>query len=230
MIMNRLLLSLLLVCFSFYSFAQKGHFVTRITFPKSLEIGEDYEDKKNKVEFVFLASYGDITFYMYNNNRERVYIEWENAKMNHSRIVFGDDSRLTMSRTKADEAVMGFSSSETRDIYPQSYVSSDFVIPIYDTEKVSGGEKASFSVVIPIRFEDGRVIDYNIHIDVLYMNMADYSGLRIGMKKKEVKEIMDIPNKIISRDKQQIWVYTNNVQLILVNNKLTEIVPDSPKI
>lgn len=227
--MKKFLFSLLFACLSFSVFAQRGETVTQITYPKLTEVGEEYVDETNGIELNFRAFLGEVTFYLYNNNRDRVYIEWENAKFQSSRVVFGDDSRITMSRTKADEAVMGNSFSERKSIFPQSYVSSDYVRPLYDTEKLREGGKSTFTAVIPVRFADGRIVDYKVFFDVFYRNKADYSSLKIGMKKNEVKAIMDKPNSTISRDKQLIWIYTNNVHLIFMNNKLTEIVPYKPK-
>lgn len=223
--MKKLLIVTFLVCFSTCALAQKGKFMTKITYPRQLDFGEEYVDEDNGIELNFTASYGDITFYLFNKNKERVYIEWENAKLQSSRIVFGDDTRLTMGRAKADEVVMGYSHSEWRDIIPQRYVSSDYIIPLYNIEKLKEGEKASFSVVIPVKFESGMTIDYRLHFDVIYKNEADYSSLKVGMKQAEVKAVMDKPNKTISNGQQLIWIYTNNVTLKFMKNKLTEILP-----
>lgn len=227
--MRRLLLLVILLCISTITFAKNGKIFCEITYPKNLIDNEKYEDKENNVEFNFTASGdGTINFHLYNSSDKRVYIEWENAKFQGSRVVFGDDTRLTMGRAKADEVVMSYSFSEFRTIYPQRYVLNDYIMPLYDSSELrKDGTKAYCTVIIPIRFENGKIIDYKISFNVFYKSIVDYSGLRIGMKKGEVKVIMDKPDQITQEGSQLIWIYTNNVRLIFESNKLVDIQPYS---
>lgn len=124
------------------------------------------EGNEEAVEFnIYPSAFGDfVNIYVRNNTKERVYIEWENARCNSGRIVFSDDRRITMNNAKQDESVAAYSSSITREITSQSRVMDDYLIPLYKREDLIKGEKSRVYLLIPIKFSDGTVVDYHVNL------------------------------------------------------------------
>lgn len=140
----------------------------------SLEVTNELSDKAKLITFECRASeYYDrfiSSFHINNETDERVFIEWENARVDNSRIVFGDDNRLTMKNPKADEAVSPHSSSISRQITGERFVYSDFMLPLYRPKdlKKDLGSKNYRDVKIPIRYSDGKVVEYELKFAVWY--------------------------------------------------------------
>lgn len=129
----------------------------------------DNPEYKDFVSFdAYTGSYdsGDFVKYfkMYNNTKERVFIEWENARCEGGKVVFGDDRRISMNNPKADEAVSANSYSLSRDITSMSKIGSDFILPLYHTSRIKKGEDETVMLKIPVRFSDGKVIEYQVFI------------------------------------------------------------------
>lgn len=104
-------------------------------------------------------------FRVYNNSDDRIYIEWENARMLSSyKVYFGDDTRLLMNQPKADEAVSSKSSSISRALTCNLYVDEYVTVPIYKVKDLKNGEEGSTFLKIPIRFSNGKVYDYNVTV------------------------------------------------------------------
>ena len=90
----------------------------------SLEIVSTHVDKDTLISFdcykpSSLSQYHKsfiVGFLVNNTTNERIFIEWENARINNSRICYGDESMLSMDMPKADEAVSANSLSIKRDI------------------------------------------------------------------------------------------------------------------
>ena len=124
------------------------------------------EGDREAVEFEVIPSlFGDfVNIYVKNNTKERIYIEWENARCNSGRIVFSDDRRITMNNAKQDESVSAYSYSLTREITSQSRVMDDYLIPLYKREDLIKGETSKVYLLIPIRFSDGTVVDYHVNL------------------------------------------------------------------
>lgn len=108
-----------------------------------------------------------------NNTDERVFIEWENSRMNGDKIIFGDDSRANMRNPKADEAVSPHGTSIVRDIASLGQVLPDLVIALVpgsvDKElKKELGKKRTVEVKIPIRFMDNQIEEYVLIYSIWY--------------------------------------------------------------
>ena len=132
-------------------------------------------EQANQITFdCFPPSEYNTTFIRYftciNSTDERVYIEWENARLSGSKIVFGDDSRITMKQPKADEAVSGHSSSIIRDITGDVYIGSTHLGSLYDARnlKKNIGSKNTTYLTIPIRFSDGTIEEFELEYTVWY--------------------------------------------------------------
>ena len=109
-------------------------------------------------------------FKCYNGTNDRVYIEWENARLTGSRIIFGDDRRITMGQPKADEAVSGNSYSISRDITGEVYVGSSYLGSLYHPKELKKniGKKDTTYLTIPIRFSDGTIEEFKLEYTVWY--------------------------------------------------------------
>ena len=121
---------------------------------------------REAVEFKALpSSFGDfVSIYVKNNTKERIYIEWENARCNSGKVVFSDDRRITMNNAKQDESIAAYSFSLTRQITSKSYVMDDYIIPLYEREDLIKGETSNVYLLIPIKFSDGKVVDYHVKL------------------------------------------------------------------
>lgn len=121
---------------------------------------------REAIEFTVISGYDEYfaSIYLKNNTNERIYIEWENARCNSGKIAFNDDRRITMNNPKQDESVASFSYSLTRKVTSQSKVMDDYLIPLYKKDDLIKGETKNVYLLIPIRFSDGKVIDYHVNL------------------------------------------------------------------
>ena len=124
------------------------------------------QDDQEAVEFTVISGYDAYfaTIYVKNNTKERIYIEWENARCNSGRIAFDDDRMITMNEPKQDESISAYSYSITRDITSQNYLKYDYPMPLYRKDDLIKGETSTVYLLIPIRFSDGKVVDYHVNL------------------------------------------------------------------
>lgn len=125
------------------------------------------EDKKEAIELVCLPSKYDenfITVFFWNNTNERVYIEWENARCNSGKVIFGDDRRITMNNAKADEAISPHSTSLTREITSMDNIGSNYLMPLFSIKNIQKGTDGNIYLKIPVKFADGSVEEYRFNI------------------------------------------------------------------
>ena len=139
-----------------------------------IEVSSKRSDKGNLLKFNADASEYDNNwiknFYINNETDERIYIEWENARVTDSRVIFSDDRRITMGNPKADEAVSAHSHSIKRDITGEWYIGSSFIIPLFVPKKLKKnlGQLDTTYFMIPIRYSDGTVEDFKLEFTVWY--------------------------------------------------------------
>lgn len=110
-------------------------------------------------------------FQIKNGNDERISIEWENARFDNSKVVFGDDSKLTMRNPKVDEVVTAKGLSIMRDITGLDRLDNNYVFPflfLYGDLKKNIGQTASKDILIPIKFSDNSVEDILLRLTVWY--------------------------------------------------------------
>ena len=64
-----------------------------------------------------------------NKAEERIYIEWENARFDNSKVVFDDDTRLSMKNEKANEVVVANSKTH-KNITGKNHILSNSISKI----------------------------------------------------------------------------------------------------
>ena len=130
-------------------------------------ISSHSEERKKSVELKCSASSYDETFltiYLVNCTNDRIYIEWENARCDNGKVVFGDDRRITMNNPKADEAVSSLSMSLRRGVTSADRIGSDYILPLFRIKLLKEGFSDNVTLKIPIRFMDGSVEEYTFNV------------------------------------------------------------------
>ena len=125
------------------------------------------EGKMNAVKLTCISSSYDenfLTIYLWNNTDERIFIEWENARCQSGKVVFGDDRRITMNNAKADEAISANSHSLTKEVTSADNIMSDDIIPLFRTKYLQDGIDKYVKIKIPVRFADGNVEEYDFYV------------------------------------------------------------------
>ena len=155
-----------------------------------------------------------------NKTTDRFYIEWENARYFGGKIVFGNDSKISMMNPKADEMVAGNGGMSTSHggVLCQDWISQSNIQNPY-LKNVD--QKAT--LLIPIRFNDGHTKDYFIEIEVRHVNTSDTASLQGGMTQKQVKKIAGEPDKIVDENTITKWYYNHNCIVSFENKKVVEI-------
>ena len=128
-------------------------------------------EKKNAIKLVCLSSlYNEefIRIYFMNKTNGRFFIEWENARCDGGKIVFGDDRRISMNNAKADEAVSAYSASLTRNVTSLDYIGSDYILPLFRTKRLKEGLDDVVRLKIPVRFSDGSVEEYSFNVRLFW--------------------------------------------------------------
>lgn len=174
-----------------------------------------FEDDSCKISFDYRESNGAIYVQVYNKTGKRAYIEWENARLDGSRIVFGDDRRITMGNAKADEAIPANNSSINRDILAEAWVGSDYISNPVSPAKVKGRGGQDLNIIIPVRFGEGETIDYQFRVAIFSYNPVDIEQISVGMKAKEVKAILGKPDDMWvdpwgTANTKADWYYAGN--------------------
>ena len=197
-----------------------------------IEGSKDNTFEDNDILVKFWPSYGKFCMQINNKREDRIYIEWENARTNGEKVMFGDDTQLTAKQPKSDESVPGKSESVIRDFYkknplynprfPNNY---PFALALH--REVAGLARlgtTSVEILLPIRFVDNTTKDYKIRVKVKYQNTADFSGVTIGTSEKYIKNNIGKPDyKKDGEDGSEKWVYTNNAILTMKKGKVVDI-------
>ena len=161
-----LLLMIMLLAFSLSTNAKKK---TKPIFKYQLEVTSTPSEKGKLITFDAYGSeysgYWIRNFEVKNGTDERIYIEWENARLDGSRVVFGDDSRISMRNPKADEAVSSHETSISREITGEKKIDDEYQIELYnvrDLKKKNLGLKDRTYIIRPIRYMDGTVEEFKL--------------------------------------------------------------------
>ncbi|GEM_PF-2752968 len=160
----------------------------------------------NKVDIDFLPKYSYDGYYFIgitvnNKTEQRIHIEWDNARINGSKVVFDDDRKLFLNNSKSDEVIISGEKSEYRSIMPKDNVRDYGLYPLFSNN--SNGFR-NIPIILPIRFKNDDVVDYKFtiqfskynetEIDSMYAEKVKYHNLSKSIKKKmtieQVKEIM----------------------------------------
>lgn len=176
-----------------------------------IKLLEPYESSElkfsdNKVDIDFFPIYKSDGYYFMgvtinNKTEQRIYIEWENARISGSKVVFDDDRELFINNKKSDEVVVSGEKSEYRSILPKDNV-GDYGLHALFSDDSKGFR--NIPIILPIRYNNNDVVDYKFiiqfskynekEIDSLFAEKVKYSNLSKSIKKKmtieQVKEIM----------------------------------------
>ncbi|MBR3496311.1 MAG: hypothetical protein IKH37_06235 [Prevotella sp.] len=164
------LLTMLVFAFSLSVNAKKP----KPVFKYQLNVTSKTSERGNLIIFSAEAKDWDVSwindFTVKNNTDERIFIEWENARVTNSRVIFGDDRRISMGNPKADEAVSAHGSSISREITGETYIGSNYVLPLFRPKKLKKniGSKDYVFFMIPIRYGDNTVEEFELELTVWY--------------------------------------------------------------
>lgn len=121
-----------------------------------------YEDSIVKVNFSMSWGTSFLSIEVENKTDERVYIEWENARFNNAKLVFDDDSRLSMKNEKADEVVIAHSNTKKR-VTSKKYVLDSSLKPITKKSIIKKNGYDSAQIILPMKYKD-KNCDYVFNI------------------------------------------------------------------
>lgn len=167
-----------------------------------------YQDDSIRVTFEFeyipLNGVKYLMIDILNRTDNRIYVEWENVRLNQTKFKFLFDSLHKDDLKKEDECIFGGESSGYRFLEKDFNVTSSKV----DNKEIYLRKRGDteLQVRLPIRFQD-KTKDYKFifkfskyseeEIDSLYaLNkemMAKKKNLKKGMSRDEVEEIMGKP-------------------------------------
>lgn len=172
----------------------------------------------------------NIEFYLTNKTENRIYIEWENARIMGQKPAFGTDTKLTVRNKKEDEVVVAGLNSIPRTLLIEDYrgLSGLFGETTYtspwDPDSLKKEGTKIFDFILPIRFEDGKTTDFKFKLLISWVNISDVSEIKVGMKSKEVKQIIGSPEYKEKIEKgHEIWHYTNNAYITIIDGKVQDI-------
>lgn len=144
-------------------------------FKYKLEIVSEVSEKGKAVTFDCFCYDMSMSwiknFQITNSLTERVNVEWDNARFSNSKVVFGDDTKLTMRNPKADEVIAPNGMSIKRDLSSLDRIDGStffsFLFP-YNELKKKPGQKATLDILIPIRYADNTTEEFKLQITVWY--------------------------------------------------------------
>ena len=227
--------------------------IYRVTQPEKGVIMSDevdgkfsYSDDERKIEMRFSISENTIAFKVKNGNRERIMIEWQNARINGKEIAFGSDSATTFRDIKPDEVVVSNSYSVLRDLFAKSQFTIGAINPLtgirdsftiskhnlsYNDLKKYNGE---MSIIIPIRFADNTTKDYHFRIVGYFSLDAVQEGMPardLAVKCRGDYIYFFMFGTYLTKekiDKKQYKYNYSNGYIVVTGNKVTEVKSVNP--
>lgn len=151
-----------------------------------------YSDKDRNVDICLKITDATIIISINNKSANRIYIEWQNARMNGDEVGFGSDSATSFRYVKPDEAVSPNSASVLRSVFAKNQFSVEEFLNEHPLSRrnIVMNEGSSFSTIsIPIRFDEKSYKEYQFDIT----GFLSWEFIKKGMTKKEV-------NKAIRRE------------------------------
>lgn len=127
------------------------------------------------IKITFVYDSGAFTdwlrnFVINNGTDDRIYIEWENARINNSKVVLGDQTQISMRNQIADEVVIAGEPSISRNVSSLSAMDAGLFKKFIDTYalKKEIGKKGTVNIMIPIRYADNTTENFKITITCWY--------------------------------------------------------------
>lgn len=218
---------------SSFSIAKDSEGIVKFKIAEPIEGSKDNIFEDENIVVKFWPSYSEFCMNVKNKRDERIYIEWENARTNGEKVMFGDDTPMTAKNTKSDESIPSNSLSLTRNLYKENPLYNPnfsyypYALAIH--REIAGFKRTGgtvVSILLPIRFADNTTKDYNFRIIVKYINTSNLSNVKIGTSAKEIKKNVGKPDyikEVEGQKKVEIWVYTNNAELTIEKGKVSNI-------
>lgn len=100
-----------------------------------------------------------------NKTQSRITVEWENARLCQTPICFRSDNIFTFNNQKPDEVVHAKSTSE-KEIGERE--DPDYMSPLFFDSSIKDHGESVSSVIIPIKFPSGKIIDYKVFVCLKY--------------------------------------------------------------
>ena len=127
--------------------------------------GPFFEDSSVRFEFRYIPFSYFIKVKVINKTNERIYIEWENARISDRQICFGTDNAFSFNNTKSDEVVHSKSSSQ-KEVGRR--VDPEYMGPLFHESSLKNGGRSVNSIIIPIKYPSGKIIDYKVYVCLRY--------------------------------------------------------------
>ena len=192
------LLVLFMACATLSS-KEKPQLSIRILYPYSEGLTNEYEDSIIRVYFD--VSEKALYLIIHNKTNKRIYLEWENFRIDNSAIAFDTDRRIKMDEPKSDEYISAW----------------------WDIDKIKKMGEQFSKVIIPIRVND-KNIDYVFQIGVACIIDGDRSNANIptkekidsiheGMRYEDVISLIGYPNSYSQIDKSFTAHYFNGLSV-----------------
>lgn len=124
-----------------------------------------YDADSVKFEFGWSRSDIGIDVTIHNNTNSRIYVEWENTRLDDEPICFGNDNSFTYRDTKPDEVIHKGSYSKKFVAKKRQFEIETLRLFYWQTFK-EYGESARCPLIIPIRFGD-KVVDFSFELQVI---------------------------------------------------------------
>lgn len=204
--MKKFFVLYLLSFFSLSVFSQNRgdlykHVVTRLTYPVQTGDESYFTYSDGGLEFHIVPScdyrcreYSMISVLVSNNTSDKIHVDWDNAHLCGSKIVFSDDRRLFADHKKSPELLYVGESTPFRGLLPRKNVTDYSILPIYTYRST---DEYLADLIIPIVFPGGSK-DYKFtisfskyseaEVDSLFPLQKEYYRLSRRLKKRMSKE------------------------------------------
>lgn len=105
-----------------------------------------------------------------NQTNGRIYVEWDNARIDNNKVLFSDDRPITMNLKKEDEVIMAGGSIYNKEItHKGKYYDSMGLLPLFKEKEMKKNNRAyNYNLILPIRLADGSIKDYAFKIKVFW--------------------------------------------------------------
>ena len=210
----------LMIC-SNLSSKEKPYLSLRILYPYSENLTKEYED--SIVKIYFDVNEKSLYLKIYNKTKNRMYLEWENFRIDNSAIAFDTDRRLKMDEQKSDEVIFPDNYSTHNYVIPKKAVEDSYIKDWWNIDKIKKAGEQFTKVIIPIRVNDIN-IDYVFCIGVACIvdgvkskanipSEEQIDSLHEGMKYEEVLSLIGYPISYTYNEKNFTAHYFNGLTI-----------------
>lgn len=130
--------------------------------------GPYFEDDSVRFEFDYSMYLHPkfLTVNIKNKTDSRLYVEWENARINDDQICFKTDNAFSFNNPKPDEVIHANSES-TKEIGNRQYFNKGSV-NLFNESSIKAHGRSLQELILPIRYASGKIIDYKVYVCVRY--------------------------------------------------------------